>query len=155
MLTEFRMPALGADMESGTVLEWLVAPGDQEHRGDVVAVVDTDKAAIDVECFADGVVDRVLVQPGERMAVGTPLALIESDAPVHREPVPVAETAPRPVPVPVPVRPPVNAQPKPVSGDGYRPWQGHYAGGRRPGDHAFDHAPETRRAGPPGGPACR
>ncbi|HXV91855.1 MAG TPA: biotin/lipoyl-containing protein, partial [Pseudonocardia sp.] len=77
---EFRMPSLGADMDSGTVLEWLVAPGDTVHRGDVVAVVDTDKAAIDVECFDSGVVERILVPPGRRVSVGTPLALIGAGA---------------------------------------------------------------------------
>ena len=62
------MPALGADMDAGTVVEWLVAPGDPVHRGDVVAVVDTDKSAIDVECFDSGVVERLLVEPGQRVA---------------------------------------------------------------------------------------
>ncbi|MGZ4612383.1 MAG: biotin/lipoyl-containing protein, partial [Kineosporiaceae bacterium] len=45
------MPSLGADMDAGTVVEWLVEPGDVVHRGDVVAVIDTAKAAVDVECF--------------------------------------------------------------------------------------------------------
>lgn len=107
------MPALGADMESGTVLEWLVAPGDRVRRGDVVAVVDTDKAAIDVECFADGVVDRLLVHPGERVAVGTPLALLASAVPGEQPPAteppppsPLPAPGPIPPPPPGPVRPP-------------------------------------------------
>ena len=54
-MTEFRMPSLGADMEAGTIVEWKVHPGDHVHRGDVVAVVDTDKADIDAEIFEDGV----------------------------------------------------------------------------------------------------
>jgi pyruvate dehydrogenase E2 component (dihydrolipoamide acetyltransferase) len=99
-MSEFRMPALGADMESGTVVEWLVAPGDQVHRGDVVAVVDTDKSVIDVECFADGVVNSLLVQPGQRVDVGTPLALIGAEEPV---PEPIAA----PAVVPGPVRSPL------------------------------------------------
>ena len=65
---EFRMPSLGADMEHGTVVEWLVKPGDDVHRGDIVAVVDTDKAVIDVEVFEDGVVDELLVEPRRRGA---------------------------------------------------------------------------------------
>lgn len=56
-MAEFRMPSLGADMDSGTVLEWLVEPGQQVHRGDIVAVVDTSKAAIDIEVFEDGMID--------------------------------------------------------------------------------------------------
>ncbi|MFF4650752.1 dihydrolipoamide acetyltransferase family protein [Streptomyces sp. NPDC001380] len=73
---EFRMPALGADMTEGTVAEWLVGPGDRVRRGDLVAVVDTAKAAIEVECFESGVVERLLVPAGEAVAVGTPLAVI-------------------------------------------------------------------------------
>jgi pyruvate dehydrogenase E2 component (dihydrolipoamide acetyltransferase) len=70
------MPSLGADMEVGTVVEWRVGPGDQVHRGDIVAVVDTEKSTIEVEVFEDGVVEEVLVPEGEEVAVGTPLARI-------------------------------------------------------------------------------
>ena len=63
MLTEFRLPALGADMDAGTIVEWHVAPGDRCRRGDVVAVVETDKGAIDVEIFVDGVMRELRVPP--------------------------------------------------------------------------------------------
>jgi pyruvate dehydrogenase E2 component (dihydrolipoamide acetyltransferase) len=59
------MPSLGADMDEGTLIEWLVKPGQQVRKGDVVAVVDTAKAAIEVECFTSGVVERLLVDPGQ------------------------------------------------------------------------------------------
>ena len=49
IVAEFRMPALGADMEVGTILEWLVKPGDAVKRGDIIAVVDTEKATVEVE----------------------------------------------------------------------------------------------------------
>lgn len=85
----FRMPSLGADMDSGTLIEWLVSPGDSVHRGDVVAVVDTAKSAIDVEVFADGVVSELLVEPGTEVPVGTPLATIaEESEPVASPPEP-------------------------------------------------------------------
>jgi len=70
------MPSLGADMDAGTLLEWYVGPGDTVKRGDIVALVDTDKAAIEVEVFEDGVVGELLVPPGEKVPVGTPLAMI-------------------------------------------------------------------------------
>ncbi|HUW16080.1 MAG TPA: biotin/lipoyl-containing protein, partial [Actinomycetes bacterium] len=57
-MADFRMPSLGADMDEGTLVEWLVAPGDTVRRGDSVAVVDTAKAAIEVEVFTDGVVQE-------------------------------------------------------------------------------------------------
>ena len=63
-MPEIRMPALGADMTSGRLIEWHVAPGAPVHRGDIVATVDTDKAEIDIETFADGVLDTLVVAPG-------------------------------------------------------------------------------------------
>lgn len=79
-MTAFTMPSLGADMDEGLLQEWLVSPGDRVHKGDVMAVVETDKAAIEVECFESGTVGRLLVEPGTRVPVGTPLALIEDEA---------------------------------------------------------------------------
>ena len=73
---EFRMPSLGADMDVGTIVEWLVKPGDAVRRGQIVAVVDTAKAAIEIEAFEEGVVTEILVGTGVQVAVGTPLAMI-------------------------------------------------------------------------------
>lgn len=70
------MPALGADMEAGTLVEWLKHPGDVLTRGDIIAVVDTEKGAIEIEVFEDGVLDRTIVQPGQEVPVGTVMALI-------------------------------------------------------------------------------
>lgn len=75
-MAEFRMPSLGADMEAGTLVEWLKQPGDALKRGDIIAVVDTEKGAIEIEVFEDGVLDRVLIEPGAKVPVGTALALI-------------------------------------------------------------------------------
>ncbi len=75
------MPSLGADMTEGTLLRWLVQPGDLVHPGDVVAEVDTTKAAIEVECFDDGVIGELLVPEGTTVAVGTPLATIRPGPP--------------------------------------------------------------------------
>ena len=70
------MPALGADMDAGTVTEWLVHPGDRVARGDIVAIVATHKADLDVEVFESGAVDELLVPVGRRVPVGTPFARI-------------------------------------------------------------------------------
>jgi pyruvate dehydrogenase E2 component (dihydrolipoamide acetyltransferase) len=50
-MIEFKMPSLGADMEAGTLTDWLVKPGDPVKRGDIIAVVDTQKGLIDIEVF--------------------------------------------------------------------------------------------------------
>ena len=75
---EFLMPSLGADMEAGTLVEWLIKPGHQVKRGDVVAVVETQKGAIEIEIFDSGIVERLLIDVGATVPVGTPLALIAS-----------------------------------------------------------------------------
>lgn len=74
-MADFLMPALGADMETGTVVQWLVQPGDHVKPGDVVAVVETHKGAIDVECFLDGVIGG-LAPLGESLRVGAVLARV-------------------------------------------------------------------------------
>lgn len=75
-MIEFKLPSLGADMEEGTLLTWHVKPGDRVSRGQVVAVVDTTKAAIDVEIWREGVVYELRVKVGETIPVGTVMATL-------------------------------------------------------------------------------
>jgi pyruvate dehydrogenase E2 component (dihydrolipoamide acetyltransferase) len=93
----FLMPTLGADMEAGTLVAWRKQPGDALHRGDTLAEVDTEKGVIDVEVFHDGVLDAILVKPGARVPVGTPLAMIRTASEPAAAPVAVA-AAPPPAP---------------------------------------------------------
>jgi pyruvate dehydrogenase E2 component (dihydrolipoamide acetyltransferase) len=79
-MTEFRMPSLGSDMQEGTLIEWLVKPGDCVKRRDAVAVVETDKAAIEIEVYEDGVIESLLAQPGQKIAVGTVMAVIRTES---------------------------------------------------------------------------
>jgi pyruvate dehydrogenase E2 component (dihydrolipoamide acetyltransferase) len=75
-MIEFKLPSLGSDMVEGKLLEWKIKPGDRVKRGDVVAVVDTTKAAIDVEIWEEGTVHELIVQPGAKVPVGAVLALL-------------------------------------------------------------------------------
>ena len=97
---EFLMPSLGADMEAGTLVAWNVMPGDAVKRGQVVAVVETQKGAIDVEIWQDGRIEKLVVEPGEKVPVGAVLAtLIAEGEPVPAAVVPekaVAVAAPQP-----------------------------------------------------------
>jgi len=88
---EFRMPSLGADMEAGTLVEWLKHPGDKVARGDIVAVVETDKGAIEIEIFVNGTMGKQVVTLGSKVPVGTTLAMIEGVA----EEKPLPRAAPR------------------------------------------------------------
>ncbi len=117
-MSEFRMPSLGADMEAGTLVEWLKKPGDAVKRGDIVAVVETQKGAIEIEIFEDGTLDRLLVEPGIKVPVGTPLATVLAPGET-----PAAAPAPAPPPSPPSERPsaaaaapPPPAPPRPAPG---------------------------------------
>jgi pyruvate dehydrogenase E2 component (dihydrolipoamide acetyltransferase) len=79
-LIDFRLPALGADMESATLAQWLKKPGERIRRGDILAVVETTKGLIDIEVFDDGVLEELVVQPGATVPVGEVLARIASDS---------------------------------------------------------------------------
>jgi len=95
-MAEFLMPKLGADMTAGTLVAWRKKPGDAVRRGDVVAEVETEKGDIDVEIFTDGVIERLLIQAGEKVPVGTPLAVVREGG-ASAEPV-VESTVPTAVP---------------------------------------------------------
>ena len=77
MATEILMPKFGEVMEEGTLIEWKKKEGDAVEKGEVVLEIETDKANTDVESTATGVIQEILVQEGETVAVNTPLALIE------------------------------------------------------------------------------
>jgi pyruvate dehydrogenase E2 component (dihydrolipoamide acetyltransferase) len=91
-MSEFRMPALGADMQFGTVVEWRVKPGATVKRGDVVALVETEKGVIEVEIFESGVIESLVVQPGQKVPVGATLATLSGDG-KKLEPEPAAKPA--------------------------------------------------------------
>lgn len=73
------MPKLGADMTHGTLVTWHKQPGDTVQRGDVIAEVDTEKGVIDVEIFTQGVIEKLLIEPGRTVPVGTPMAIVRDD----------------------------------------------------------------------------
>ncbi|MDI6748318.1 MAG: dihydrolipoamide acetyltransferase family protein [Rhodocyclaceae bacterium] len=75
-MIEFKLPSLGADMDEGTLLEWRVKPGDAVKKGQVIAVVDTAKAAVDIEYWQDGTIGELLAEVGQKMPVGTVMATL-------------------------------------------------------------------------------
>ncbi len=75
-MIEYRMPSLGADMESGFLREWRVQPGDSIHKGDIIAEVETQKGIIEIEVFEEGIIGELLLKVDEQVPVGTPMANI-------------------------------------------------------------------------------
>ncbi|MDI1268498.1 MAG: dihydrolipoamide acetyltransferase family protein [Polaromonas sp.] len=108
-MIEFKLPSLGADMDEGTLLSWHVKPGDAVKRGQVVAVVDTSKAAVDVEIWQDGVVAELLVHAGEKVPVGTALATLLAPGEVAA---PAGAPAPGSGPLAAPAAPPQPVTPQ-------------------------------------------
>lgn len=104
------MPSLGADMDKGTVVEWLRKPGDRVERGDVVAVVETQKGAFEIEAFEQGILSEILVPVGAEAPVGAVLARIDHAAAAKPAATPPAVERPaaqpivprREMPAPVP-----------------------------------------------------
>ncbi|MFN0251779.1 MAG: dihydrolipoamide acetyltransferase family protein [Kofleriaceae bacterium] len=99
------MPSLGADMEAGTLLEWRVAVGDHVARGSVVGLIETQKATMELESFAEGVVEVLLVEPGAKVPVGTVLARLGSAVSTTPSP---RTAAPEPAPTVI-AQPPTSA----------------------------------------------
>ncbi len=80
MASAIHMPRLGMTMEEGTVVEWPVAPGSPIAHGDVVLVIETEKAETDVESPVSGFLRHTYVEPGETVPCGTLLAAITETA---------------------------------------------------------------------------
>lgn len=114
------MPSLGADMEAALLIEWRVKPGDTVKRGDIIAEVTTDKGDIEVEVFEDGVVEKLVAEPGSKLPVGALLAVIRAAGqPAPPSVAPVAPAAPAPPPV-APPAPQPQPQPQPAPAETQR-----------------------------------
>ena len=68
------MPRLGETMEEGVIVGWLVAPGQDFKRGQPILELETDKTVVEFPALGDGAIEQVLAGPGERVAVGAPIA---------------------------------------------------------------------------------
>lgn len=79
MRVEITMPSASAGMEQGMVVAWLKAVGDTVERGEAIAQIQTDKATLDLESRVTGTVTEILTALDEEVAVGTVIAVVESE----------------------------------------------------------------------------
>ena len=85
MAETVKLPKWGLTMEEATIKEWLLEPGEEVKRGDVIATVESEKADIDLPSPTSGVFAKVLVEDGETVPVGAELAIIAADEAEYRE----------------------------------------------------------------------
>jgi pyruvate dehydrogenase E2 component (dihydrolipoamide acetyltransferase) len=76
MATELTMPQMGYDMQEGTVVRWLKSEGAQVEKGEVIAEIETDKAVVEFQSYADGLLRRILVAEGGTVPVGQAIAVV-------------------------------------------------------------------------------
>src|SRR5438132_1532110 len=106
-MSEITMPRLSDTMQEGTIARWLKKPGDEIKKGDILAEIETDKATMDLEAYEAGTLQQIMVQEGETVPIGQPVAVIGSGAaiPQPSQPAPAkagadgAGAAPAPTPV--------------------------------------------------------
>ena len=115
-MATIKMPKMGDTMNEGTIVTWIKKEGDMVKEGDVIAEIETEKAAIEIEAFETGVLTKILVHEGETVPVGAPIAQIGDDAgqPASAEALPAASesaspTAPAPMKAPPLILPPAPA----------------------------------------------
>ncbi|MCP4610584.1 MAG: 2-oxo acid dehydrogenase subunit E2 [Planctomycetes bacterium] len=70
------MPQVGQDIETATIVDWIKKENDPIQKGDVIATVESDKAAFDVEAYESGVLLKILYKEGDEVKVLTPIAYI-------------------------------------------------------------------------------
>jgi len=139
MAETINMPKLGFDMAEGTLIRWVKQVGENINKGDVLAEIETDKATVEVESPASGVVLQHMVDQGAVVPVNAPIAVVgnqgekvdapaaapqksdskpEEKKPDEKKEEPAAKVEEQPAPRTQPAAPPV-AQAEPAPSDGH------------------------------------
>src|SRR5512147_1742535 len=79
MAETINMPKLGFDMAEGTLVRWVKKVGENINKGDVLAEIETDKATVEVESSASGVVLEQIVGEGTVVPVNAPIAIVGAE----------------------------------------------------------------------------
>ena len=106
------MPKMSMTMETGELINFHVAVGDQVKSGDVLFEVMTDKIDMEVEAPADGVIEALVANPGDVVEIGKPVLIMLTETEVmafdfgtDNEPVAAVEVVAAPAPVAAPIVP--------------------------------------------------
>jgi len=110
MATYIEMPKLADTMTEGTLVKWRKNIGDKVATGDVIADVETDKATMEIESFDDGIIHEFYVQPGQKVPIGSKIAVL-----LAKGEAPPAPGQPAPVKAVSPAAPTVAAAPTAVA----------------------------------------
>jgi len=78
MRHEIKMANLGYDMETGKIVSWLKAVGDEVKRGEPLVEVETDKTSVEMEALQSGTLAEIVSEVGDEVAVGAVIGYIES-----------------------------------------------------------------------------
>src|SRR6478672_4067668 len=99
-MAEVTMPRLSDTMTEGHIAEWLKKEGDKVEKGDMLLEIETDKATMTQESYDAGILEKILVQTGQTVPIGTPIAIIGSGASAGVGTAAPAPAAPTPGPAP-------------------------------------------------------
>jgi pyruvate/2-oxoglutarate dehydrogenase complex dihydrolipoamide acyltransferase (E2) component len=125
-LVQIVMPQMGVSVAEGTIVEWSKRPGDWVERDETVCLVTTDKVDVEIPSPGAGRLSKILVEPGDTVDVGTPLAELDASARPgeahpeehHEEPAPAQPAQTEQPPQPAGTTGPAEASPASGSGDG-------------------------------------
>ena len=86
MASEIIMPQMGYDMKEGKVVRWLKTEGDTIERGEIIAEIETDKAVVEMEAYAEGLLRSIITKEGDSVPVGSVIGYIGTADEVIPEP---------------------------------------------------------------------
>ena len=104
MATEFKLPELGENIDSGDLVRLMISPGASIAEGQAVMELETDKAVIEVPSSVSGTVGEVRVKEGDKLRVGQVIFTVENGAGSAAQKSEAAPAQPKPAP-PVPAKP--------------------------------------------------
>lgn len=147
-MAELTMPRLSDTMEEGTIGRWVKKPGEQVEKGEILVEIETDKATMELEAYESGTLQQILVNEGETVPIGAPIALIGDgvgEAAPAEQPSTGRPAADRPATVPGQEPAATERQPDKPASERPAPEQEAPTNGHAPADDRIKASPVARR----------